>query len=222
MASKLPLGLLKRLAKGLAAQFGDDCEIVVHDLTGDNRENTVVVIENGHVTGRRVGDALSHIVLEAITTGHEPEDQLCYLTRTKDGRVLRSSTIFIREDEEDPDSPPIGIISINYDITHLVSIEQAARRMINYPEAPSQEPTRITSNVADLLQELIDQSVAMIGKPVDLMTKDDKVRAIGFLNDMGAFLITKSGDKVSQHFGISKFTLYNYIDENNKKTANMI
>lgn len=222
MGSELPLGLLKRLAKGLAAQFGEDCEIVVHDLTQDNRENTVVIIENGHVTGRRVGDAFSHIVLEAISTGREPEDQLCYLTKTRDGRVLRSSTIFIREDEEDPNSQPIGIISINYDITHLVSIEQAARRMIRYPETASAEPTRITSNVADLLEELIEQSVAMIGKPVEMMNKDEKVRAIGFLNDMGAFLITKSGDKVSQHFGISKFTLYNYIDENNKKTTTTI
>ena len=55
MESKLPLGLLKRLAKGLAAQFGEDCEIVIHDLTGDSRKKTIVAIENGHVTGRKVG-----------------------------------------------------------------------------------------------------------------------------------------------------------------------
>ena len=222
MESKLPLGLLKRLAKGLAAQFGEDCEIVIHDLTGDSREKTIVAIDNGHVTGRKVGGPLSHIVLEALATGYEPEDQLCYLTKTKDGRVLRSSTIFIREDEEDPASHPIGIISINYDITRLVAMEQTARRMINYPETPAAEPTRITSNVADLLDELIEQSVAMVGKPVEMMNKSDKVRAIGFLSEMGAFLITKSGDKISQRFGISKFTLYNYIDENNKNTANMV
>ena len=73
-----------------------------------------------------------------------------------------------------------------------------------------------------MLDELIEQSVAMVGKPVEMMNKSDKVRAIGFLSDMGAFLITKSGDKISQRFGISKFTLYNYIDENNKNTANMV
>ncbi|MFW5646904.1 MAG: helix-turn-helix domain-containing protein [Acetivibrio ethanolgignens] len=46
------------------------------------------------------------------------------------------------------------------------------------------------------------------------MTKEDKIAAIKFLNDAGAFLITKSGDKISKYFGISKYTLYSYIDIN--------
>lgn len=49
------------------------------------------------------------------------------------------------------------------------------------------------------------------------MTKEDKVKAIQFLNDSGAFLITKSGDKVATYFGISKYTLYSYTDVNKEK-----
>ena len=55
-----------------------------------------------------------------------------------------------------------------------------------------------------------------LGKPVALMNKDDKIRAIQFLNENGAFLVTKSGDKVAKYFGISKYTLYSYIDANKK------
>ena len=36
---------------------------------------------------------------------------------------------------------------------------------------------------------------------------------LGFLNDTGAFLITKSGGRVCKYFGISKYTLYSYIEE---------
>ena len=39
------------------------------------------------------------------------------------------------------------------------------------------------------------------------------MRAISYLNDTGAFLITKSGPKVCKYFGISKYTLYSYLDE---------
>ena len=74
--------------------------------------------------------------------------------------------------------------------------------------------TEITRNVNDLLDQLIEESVALVGKPVALMTKEDKVKAIQFLNDSGAFLITKSGDKVANYFGISKYTLYSYTDVN--------
>ena len=52
------------------------------------------------------------------------------------------------------------------------------------------------------------------------MTKDDKVRAIRFLNDSGAFLVTKSGDKVAKYFGISKYTLYSYIDKQQEDKQN--
>lgn len=46
------LDLLKRLAKALSAQFGDNCEIVVHDISSGDPENTIAVIENGHVSKR--------------------------------------------------------------------------------------------------------------------------------------------------------------------------
>ena len=52
-----------------------------------------------------------------------------------------------------------------------------------------------------------------VGKPVALMNKEDKMRAIGFLSQNGAFLVTKSGDKIAKYFGISKYTLYSYIDK---------
>ena len=65
--------------------------------------------------------------------------------------------------------------------------------------------------------ELIEQSVALVGKPAALMNKDDKIKAIQFLNKAGAFLVTKSGDKVAKYFGISKYTLYSYIDANKQQ-----
>ena len=43
------------LMKGIVALFGSKCEVVLHDLTG-SYESTVVMIENGHVTGRKIGD----------------------------------------------------------------------------------------------------------------------------------------------------------------------
>ena len=106
----------------------------------------------------------------------------------------------------------MGIFAINYDITLLLSMEETLNQF-TATEDQQREPEPIARNVSDLLDELIEQSVKIVGKPVALMTKEDKVKAIQFLNDTGAFLITKSGDKVCKFFGISKYTLYSYIDE---------
>lgn len=64
----------------------------------------------------------------------------------------------------------------------------------------------------ELLDDLLEKSVQLVGKPVAMMNKDDKVRAIAFLNEAGALLITKSGDKIAKYFGISKYSLYAYLD----------
>lgn len=89
--------------------------------------------------------------------------------------------------------------------------ERAIDAILRHKEE-QKAPERIPQNVNDLLDDLIEQSVALVGKPVAMMTKDDKINAIQFLNNAGAFLVTKSGDKVSKYFGISKYTLYSYID----------
>ena len=57
---------LKQLARGLAEQFGSNCEIVIHDLSEEHIDNSIVHIENGHVTGRKLGGSPSNIVIEAL------------------------------------------------------------------------------------------------------------------------------------------------------------
>ena len=183
--------------------------MVVHDLDSNDPDSSIVAIENGHVSGRRVGDGPSHIVLEALRGDcARLEDRLAYLTRSDDGKILKSSTIYIRDD----DGRAIGVFAINYDITLMLAMENMLRQF-TATEKESREPEAISRHVSDLLDELIEQSVKLVGKPVALMHKEDKVKAIQFLNETGAFLITKSGDKVCKYFGISKYTLYSYIDE---------
>lgn len=205
------LQFLFRLAKALSAQFGPNCEVVIHDLLTNDPDSSIVAIENGHVSGRKLGDGPSHVVLEALNNGGSiPEDRLCYLTKTKDGKTLKSTTIYIRDENKQA----IGIFSINYDITLMLAMEDTLRQFTaTTPEETDDTPEPIARNVSDLLDELIEQSVKQVGKPVALMSKEDKVRAIRFLSETGAFLITKSGGKVCKYFGISKYTLYSYIEE---------
>ena len=199
------LELLRQVAAGIAAQFGSGCEVVVHDLSR-HPDPSIVAIFNGHVTGRKVGDGASHVVLEQLRSQDQTtKDHLCYLTKTPDGKILKSSTIYIRNSR----GKVAAILAINYDISRLMMVENAIADLISTPQPA--EPEKIV-NVNDLLEELIQQSVALVGKPVVLMNKEDKIRAIQFLSQNGAFLVTKSGDKIAKYFGISKYTLYSYID----------
>ena len=198
---------LRHIARGIAAQFGPNCEVVVHDLS-QHPDHTIVAIENGHVSGRKVGDGASNVVLERMEhQDQEAQDHLSYLTRTPDGKVLKSSTIYIRNSR----GKVTAILAINFDISALMMAAGAVRDFISVQEPQPAEPEKIV-NINDVLDDLIQQSVALVGKPAALMTKEDKMKAIRFLNRNGAFLVTKSGDKIAKYFGISKYTLYSYID----------
>ena len=202
------LEMLKQIAAGIAAQFGSNCEVVVHDVSGKNMDHSIVHIENGHVSGRKVGDGGSHVVVEQmIQEDAQPEDYLGYLTKSANGKVLKSSTMYIRNSK----GKVVALLSINFDISALSMVDAAVRELVMPRDKTQAEPEKIV-NVNDLLEELIAQSVALVGKPVALMNKDDKVKAIRFLSENGAFLVTKSGDKIAKYFGISKYTLYSYID----------
>jgi predicted transcriptional regulator YheO len=211
MLQEHELDALRKLAKGVAAQFGSGCEVVVHELTEKSAYNSIVAIENGHVTGRKIGDGPSHVVLEQLgksIDAEKAEDHFCYMTKTPDGKILKSSTVYIRDQE----GKVAALFCINFDISALLMVDNALGELVAFKDQNQKTPERITQNVSDLLDDLIEQSVAMVGKPVALMTKEDKVRAIQFLNQNGALLITKSGDKIAKHFGISKYTLYSYLD----------
>lgn len=206
------LDFLKQLTHGLAIQFGSSCEIAIHDLKTKDLEKSIVYIENGHVSNRQTGDGPSGIVLETLQSDPSTiHDKLSYLTKTEDGRILKSSTFYIRDD----DGSISYIFSLNYDITAFTAASTAIQSLIatkdNLPDLTGDSPRQITHNVNELLDLLIEQAVAKVGKPVAMMNKDDKVAVVQYLDHAGAFLITKSGDKVSSYLGISKFTLYSYM-----------
>ncbi|TVY00299.1 helix-turn-helix transcriptional regulator [Paenibacillus cremeus] len=201
------MGLLTQIIKGIAAQFGEKCEVVLHDLTGDY-EHTIVAIENAHITGRRIGDCGSNLGLEVLRGSVKDGDRYNYVTQTKDGKILRSSSIYLKNKED----KIIGAICMNLDISDLIMAENALKSITMHSLDQVTEEVFV-NDVSDLLDYLLQQCQNEIGKPVSHMSKEEKIKAIQFLDKRGAFLIKKAGDKVCQFLDISKFTLYNYLDE---------
>lgn len=209
--------LLTSLIKGIANQFGTSCETVLLDLTNyqEYGSGLIVAIENGHITGRKVGDTGTNLGLEVLRGTDREGDKHNYLTQTKDGRMLRSTSMFIRNSE----GLPIGCICINLDISDLMMAENTIKdfTMLNHLKTDVNEV--FVNNVNDVLDILIQEAQDHVGKPVAHMNKEEKKKGIKYLDQKGAFLIKKSGDKVCSYFGMSKYTLYNILEEvrNQKK-----
>jgi len=211
MSSYDDLDFLKRLTKGIAEEFGPNCEVAIHDLKA-GYEHSIIAIENGHVTGRKIGDVASRIAMETIHSNLKHEDNYSYSTRTNDGRILKSTTICI----PDKNGKAKALLCINYDITQLMVSNKIMSDFISMKEIKNNDEANVAipTDVNQLLEDLIEESYELIGKPVSVMTKEDKMKAIKFLESKGALLIKRSGDKISKFYDISKYSLYSYLNSN--------
>ena len=73
----MDLDFLKRLGKALAEQFGENCEVVVHDLKGEDTEHTIVATEKVVEIGECDPDFfdIAGVLVEHVVEG-EPKWQI--------------------------------------------------------------------------------------------------------------------------------------------------
>ncbi|WP_026485959.1 helix-turn-helix transcriptional regulator [Caldanaerobius polysaccharolyticus] len=197
------------LAEGIAKTFGKNCEVSVHDIS--NPQRSIVAIFNGHITGKSVGDSMSDVLLKAISEGTLGKDRVNISSKSSDGKILKSSYIFIRDEK----GKVIGALCINYDISEFVMFDSIIRDFcqtenkndMHYPGEKSKD------NVNDVLANIVDSTLKSFGKPVNFMTKDEKVYIVKLLDSKGVFLIKGAIDYVARILCVSRYTIYNYLDE---------
>ena len=198
---------LTQIVDLLEQQFGPHCEVVLHDLSRPY-DSTIVDIRNGHITGRKIGDCGSNLGLEVIRGTVKEGDKFNYFTNTRDGKILRSSSIYMRDEAGDVRYS----LCVNLDITESVKLETYLRNQNRY-ELIADSPEEIfVSNVSDLLEQMLERAIQFIGKSPEEMSKEEKTRLIQFLDQKGVFQITKSGEKICEVLGITRYTFYNILD----------
>ena len=209
-----PQGLLPTLEpimKAIAAAVGPHCEVVLHDLSAHEMQRTIAAIENGHVTGREVGGPSTNLGLEVLKTEAEDHDEFGYRARTGDGRELRSSSVYFRDEQ----GKVVAAFCINVDMTPL----QAAKASIDQVlggDAPEREEIFAT-DIVEVLDNLIETAIEKTGKSVALMGKEDKLEVLKYLDEKGAFFVKRAVERVARRLNVSRVTAYNYLEQLNDR-----
>lgn len=193
-----------RVADCIVGMFGKDCEVAVHDLT--NPRNSVVYVANGTVTGRKVGQSFDHLVRLVLFDKNFKNDYLCnYKFETESGKKIISSSVLIREKDE-----VIGMLCINCDATVRKSVPNICG-LVEEPKEHDSEEKEIAGDVMAIIDELI---ISIIGD-VDAknLNRRQCVELIQFMDEKGIFLVKGAIDKVAGLMGVSKVTIYSYLDE---------
>jgi DNA-directed RNA polymerase specialized sigma24 family protein len=62
------------------------------------------------------------------------------------------------------------------------------------------------------LDGLIDEVAREVGSPLADLPRDEKQRAVRLLEERGAFAYRKSAETIADALGVSRFTVYNYLN----------
>jgi predicted transcriptional regulator YheO len=204
---------LVAIVRAIARTIGPHCEVVLHDYREWGRSgSTIVWIENGHVTGRRIGGPTTNLGLEALKSGTDSPDRFNYQSRAKDGRTLRSTSIYFRNRA----GRLIGSLCINVDVDAYVTARAALDALLGVEMAPSGETDvaeTFGSDIAEVLDAQIQAAIARTGKPAAALARDDRVAVVSYLDEKGAFLVKRAADRIARALGTSRVTVYAYLEE---------
>ena len=204
------LATLAGIIEPLAQSLGPNAEIVLHDYR--QPEHSVVAVA-GSVTRRKVGSAMSEIGLSVLSEGEGARDRLNYLAATSAGRVIKSSTIVLR----DTAGHVFGALCVNLDITEL---REAAAVLAHLAGEPIGQPQPAT--FVDNIREVIDTVLAaqLGSRHAGNLTRDDRLAIFRALEERGVFGIRHSLGQVAERLGISRAAGYAYLQtvRNSKET----
>ena len=226
------LKILIPVVRGLAKILGRDYEVNLHDVTMP--EHSLVMCENGHVTGRAPGAPMTDFGLYMLQSEEyqNKEGIYNYLARNNRGELIKCSAIFIRDDND----KVIAFMCINYDISKAAAAQELIESILHldmenveqYPEPadltsqkPDKFPVPIREWYARELDEVVTDSLTQvkkrIGTPLNYLSKPEKKEVIKELHDRGFFLLKGSVDRVASEMGNTKYTIYSYIRDVQKQ-----
>lgn len=199
--------MLKQIADGVTATFGNNCEVAIHDL--NNVAHSLVYL-TGNVTNRELGSPVTDAVIkEVMEKGNDVDDKYSFKTITDDGREIKSSTFYIRNKQLEV----IAAFCINFDVTDYLNAVQALEIFagIENIKDTSTISEKIVFSLDNTFESLFEEAVKEIGKRPATMSTDEKVNLVKILERKGVFQIKGVINQVAVKLGVTNFTVYNYL-----------
>ena len=194
---------LDRTARGIAEMFGSSCETLVQNMSDPS--HPILSIYNGQVSGREVGSTAdimgsTRLIDEtAMTT-----DFVNLYATTPSGAQIKSSTFhMIGEDYN-------LALGIDFDYS---SLAYANRTLMALMSADADLQSALWRGGDNGLTQIFDECLTAIGKPVNALTKADRVKIVALLDQKNAFSFRKSVPYVAKRLQVSRYTVYKYLDQ---------
>ncbi|MCI8594106.1 MAG: transcriptional regulator [Oscillospiraceae bacterium] len=203
MTKEQAFEFLDRTARGIAETFGSCCETLVHDFSLPT--HPILSIYNGHVSGREIGSTFDILgTTRALDEEASVSDLVNLYAATPDGRQIKSSTFHLIGEDYNL------ALGVNFDFSSLI---YANRILVDLMSADADLKSAMWQSGDAALNAVFEECLAAVGKPVNSLTKKDRIKVIALLEQKNAFSYRKSVPFVAKRLGVSRYTVYKYLGE---------
>ncbi|CAM5307929.1 hypothetical protein [Streptomyces afghaniensis 772] [Streptomyces afghaniensis] len=172
-------------------------------------EQSVVAVA-GSVTGRTVGGAMSEIGMRVLSHGDEAADELNYVTRTRNGTLVKSSTMVLR----DSAGAVFGALCVNVDVGAVSQVHGLLGALAGLGAAPAELPTTTFGNDIDsVVNALVNAHQSKQRGSWAELDRAERLELFGGLDTRGVFAVRGAVEQVAARLGISRASAYNYLSQ---------
>lgn len=204
----------------IGRQFGDSCQAILYAFdVGRLREEGAALAVSGTTTETAEGDPLPPFLIAHIEEKGF-RSQYGFINKGIPGLVLRTSLQFIPAGDE-----RMGCLCIHHNIVHIKMITSFLDELTRpstlededeQDKRGSVEGRQYTaSDIQGFLDSIISEFVIeRLGTNSFIsLEKGDKLALIAELDSRGVFLVKGAVNIVAKRMNVSKFSIYNYLDE---------
>ncbi len=193
----------------LAKVFGKDTEVVLHDIT--KPDNSIIAIANNHLSGREIGAPLTDFAMGKLMEGDDHDYFVNYTGKTADGKILKSSSLFIKHEGK-----TIGMLCINQNINALVDALDVLKDMFALSDTAKKEANveeTFTNSAEDLIMNMLNEAIKQSAIEPKRMSLKEKKVFMKTLSDKGFFLMKGSVLEITKVMDVSEATVYRYLKQ---------
>ncbi|MCC2255029.1 PAS domain-containing protein [Ruminococcus sp. CLA-AA-H200] len=193
--------LIPFLGKALGIQF----EAALLDC----RLKEIVAIENNHISGRNVGAPMTDFAQQIIDNEEWKTRDFIdnYPGYTEDGKLLRSSTFFIKSGDS-----LAGMLCINMDTSDYRLLSDALLKLGGLTPCAAQVPEKNPSaeKFIDSVSNTIKQTLNSLysGNIPSRFSRDERIKILSILQEKEVFMVKGSVPRIARILGCSVPTVY--------------
>lgn len=204
MEKEETLNLLRTIAQGIARTFGSQCETLIQDLS--RPDHPILAIYNGNVSGRRVGS--TEDIFGKVSQNLDPtwlqQDFVNMLVIRGDKRI-KSTTLMIHGENF-----YLGL-GINLDVTLSTAYAEHLAETVNFDNYLD---TVMDTAFQGRLEDIFQSCVQELGLSLEALSRDERIALVKQLKQKNAFTFQRAVPFISKRLGVSRYTIYKYLREN--------